>query len=240
MATVGKSLAEVDLVEIPEVFHVGDLDTAARTARASLEAFMLSVSEFPEDWERIARCAGRHWTLTCAGASWLDASSLTGDQVAQIAAWGVKRGHAVPARLWRAWSLDTEAETWGYSDFCDRTSALAQIDQEAGADGVPSANGRLLEPVRSLVLTDEGMTALERWHDRTGALEGLVILWAREVLQHDVPALVGVWWDEVHDPDILSCPRGGIFPEKLDLFEIVDDFGALPPIRQLRDGVPEP
>jgi len=233
------------LREIAEVTHVGDLDPTSRTARPSLEAFMVSVSCDPEDWEMIAQCGGQHWTLQSEGALWLDAHAIDKDQEQLIAAWGIERGHATAATLWRAWSYDSEADAWGYGIFDIEEDARDEIDPDFeldhdGTGEVPSANGSLLEPIKGAVLTDQGMEALERWHDRTGAADGLLILWAREVLLPEMPDVVGIWWDDDHDPNGLSCPRGGVFPERLDRFEIANDHGALPPIRMHPAVDPEP
>jgi hypothetical protein len=43
--------------------------------------------------------------------------------------------------------------------------------------------------------------------------------------------LMGIWWNEDFDPQSLSCPRGGIFPERLDRFGILDPAGNAPPFR---------
>lgn len=228
-----------EVLNIPEVFHVGSLETASRTDRASLEAFMLSVSLDPEDWTSIARCAGTTWSLACERARWLDAMALDDTAMTEISTWGMERGYIRPAVLWRAWHYDDEGDTWRYMTCLSESQAILETeDVEFEAGEIPSASGTPVDKVDGVLLTDEGMAALERWHDRTMGLEGTLILWAREVLLPEDPDLVGIWWNEDHDPQSLSCPRGGIFPERLELFEIRDPAGNVPPFREPRG--PEP
>lgn len=216
-------------LDLSEVFHVGSLEPASRTGRASLEAFMLSVSIDPEDWSSIARCAGPTWTLTCEGAQWLDATALDDTTMEEIIVWGMKRGYLKPAVLWRAWHYDDEGDSWGYMTCLSEATAILEAEDAVFEPGeIPSASGTPVDEVDGVLLTDEGMEALERWHDQTMGPEGALILWAREVLFPDNPDLVGIWWNEDLDPQSLSCPRGGIFPERLDRFDIRDPVCNVP------------
>lgn len=208
------------VVILPEVFHVGSLCRADRTGRASLEAFMLSVSRDPEDWSSIARCAGPTWSLRLERAAYLDAMALTDADWKAIIDWGVEAGLATRALIHRAWHYDDEADDWRFMPFADPAAAAAEIEDIEAEDGeVPSETGGLLDAVPGVILTETGMRALERWHNPTDGADGLLILAARELARGD-PDLVGVWWDEDHHPEALSCPRGGILPERLDRFEI--------------------
>lgn len=85
------------------------------------------------------------------------------------------------------------------------------------------------------------MEALERWDSPASADDGLLILWARKQLLPSRPDLVGIWWDEKHDPLALSCPRGGILPERLAEFEIAGPSGEIAPValREAEEAGPE-
>lgn len=217
---------------IDEVWHVGSLDPASRTRRPSLEGPCLSVSVDPQDWGHIARIAGPVWTLNRPGATWLDACNLTDSERAGIMSWAEAEGLAEPCELWRAWIYDSEADSWSYMTCADYESALEEIDGDTLCDGVPSETGGLVDSVSGWSLTDRGMETLERWADRLDGEAGAIILYAMLKLAPEMPELAGIWWDELHDPLSLSCPRGGILPERLGEFEIADELGSLPPFRQ--------
>lgn len=231
------------LIPINEVWHVGALEDRAKdalAARTSFEANLLSVSEHPEDWAGIARCGGRTWTLSRPGGLWLDALSLDDSHLAPIREWGLSAGLVERATIWRAWRHDCETEMWGYSEHASEVEARAELDgDEIDQIDAPSPDGSSLEPVEGLVLTRVGLAGLERWASPFDAEAGLIILWARDRLAAVYPDLVGVWWCEEHAPEALSCPRGGIFPDRLDEFLIHDECGAVPPIRET-DGSPSP
>ena len=214
-------MMDIRTIALPEVFHAGTLRPADRTSRASLEAFMLSVSLDPEDWASIARCGGETHALHREDARYVDAMAMGGADMAEVMDWAVAAGHAQPAVIWRVWSWDDEGDTWRYLEFADREAAEHEIgpDRELDEDA-PTDSGARLEARRGHILTPSGMAALERWHAPTNAQDGALILWAREVAAGADDRIVGVWWNEDHDPEALSCPRGGIFPEKLAGFRI--------------------
>ncbi|MCW3782988.1 hypothetical protein [Defluviimonas salinarum] len=224
-------------LRLGEVLHVGSLDPASRTARASLEGPCLSVSVDPEDWGHIARVSGPTWTLVRPGALWLDACGLGDAEKARIRDWAKTAGLAEETTAWRAWQYDDEADDWRYMTLPTREAAEAEC-QDMDPDGVPSDNGELVEPVAALRLTQAAMARLERWHDPLDGEAGALILYAMEVLEPDHPDLVGIWWNEIHDPLSLSCPRGGVLPARLDEFDIRDEYGNLPPFRREEDPQP--
>lgn len=218
------------LQRLNEVYHVGLLDPSTRTGRASLEAFLLSVSIHPEEWASIARCGGPTWTLERPGACYLDATALDDTAEAEITAWGLERGYLVPATIWRVWHYDDEGDSWGYMSFTDEAQARMEADcLDYEDEEIPSENGETLDPIEGMILTEAAMAALERWPEATMAQDGITILWAREVLALENPDLVGVWWNDDKNPEALSCPRGGIFPERLAEFRIYDEHGCAPP-----------
>lgn len=223
---------DLPVIAIDTVWHVGSLDPESRTARASLEGPCLSVSIDPEDWGMIARIAGDTWTLERPGALWVDACSLTDDQEKELMTWAVDTGLAEKAQIWRAWHYDDEADDWGFMEFTSLDDALHELGDEAEEEG-PAEGGGRLDCVEGHLLTAAAMAMLERWHDRTDALYGAVILHAMSRSEIDAPNLVGVWWSELHDPLSLSCPRGGILPGRLAEFSVrlggPDEWSAEPP-----------
>ncbi|ETX13538.1 hypothetical protein OCH239_09675 [Roseivivax halodurans JCM 10272] len=225
---------------IDRVSHVGSLDPASRTERASLEGPCLSVSVNPEDWSCIARVSGPTWELSCPGALWLDAGNLPDADMAAIMSWAEAEGYAEPARIWRAWHFDGEADSWRYFSLPSRDAALAEIDADDADpdDEVPSETGDLVDWTPGWRLTERAMAALERRSDDLDGPGGAIILYAMLKLAPAEPGLVGIWWDEEYDPLSLSCPRGGILPGRIALFEIRDEYGAPPPFRTIEDPAP--
>jgi len=206
-------------IENDSVFHVGQLDPSDRAAqgKSSMEAFCVSVSEHPDDWRRIARLgAAPTWELSRPGAKWLDVLALSKEQEAEIAQWGIERGLARNADIWRAWLSDEEGAPF-YLSCASEDLAEQEADAENDEDG-PGPDGCYVDHIKGLCLTEDGMARLERWCDPMDGLGGLVILYAREVI--DDPDVVGLWWNETHDPARLSCPRGAVLPEKLAEFSM--------------------
>ncbi|MFX4300294.1 hypothetical protein [Pseudosulfitobacter pseudonitzschiae] len=210
------------------VFHVGKLDESASDiqSRASLEAYCLSVSENPEEWTKIARLGGLPcWKLTRKNSRFVDVHAFDGLQADYIRKWAIREGFATEEPLWRAWITDEDGD-WAYMVQTSRHEAEREVedyDIEPG-DG-PAPDGSCVEEVIDLVLTEKGMSALERWTDPTSGFDGALILFCRNVIAPDDRDIIGIWWDDCFDPPNLSCPRGGIFPDRLDEFDVSLDSG---------------
>lgn len=222
---------------IGKVFHVGSLDPTSRTSRASLEGPCLSVSVHPEEWGSIARVSGPTWTLERPGARWLDACNLDDEQMGRIMAWAEREGLVRPARIWRAWIHDDESDDWRFLQLHSREAALAEAADVEEQD-IPSLSGGPVDSLDGWRLTEAGMSMLERWADPLDAEGGAVILYAMLKLAPEDPDLAGIWWDEIHDPLSLSCPRGGVLPDRIGSFDIHDEFGNLPPFRRIEGAEP--
>lgn len=194
---------------------------------------MLSVSLDPEDWASIARCAGPTWVLEKEDAQFLDVFALQDDHMDIIESWGIEEGLAERKTIWRAWSFDDEADDWRYMRFLDEEKARCEAEEteDIGYDSadIPSETGTAVDAIETVVLTETGMSALERWSDPAEGQDGLIILWAREQARLGVLPISGIWWDEDHHPEALSCPRGGVFQEALSGFRIESTCGLAPP-----------
>lgn len=201
---------------IPSVAHVGTLDMSDRTPRESLEAMMLSVSLHPDEWRSIARCGGAaEWTLSAPGAEYLDAYALDDGERAKIVEWAVEKGYLQKNEIWRSWFFDGESDDWAFLRFDTEDKAWHEVDDDE--EVCPhTKDGQLVDKVDGLVLTEAAMTALERWAEPLDGAAGALILYAREVILPTRPDMVGIWWPEIESPQDLWCPRGGIFPERLE------------------------
>jgi len=212
----------IPYIQVDEVFHVGALEVSqkARQAKGSLEAFCLSVSLHPHDWTSIAKLGGNPvWQLSRPGSLWLDVLTLKAAARANIIAWAVDQGFAEPATYWRSWSTDDDGE-WSYIRCASLEAAEYELD-DPDEEG-PCADGSRMDVEHGHRLTELGMTELERWQDASECLDGVVILYARDVISAEEPRLAGLWWGEAYDPAILSCPRGAILPSRLSQFETVN------------------
>lgn len=207
------------VIEKPAVFHVGRLDEEdkKRQGKPSLEAFCISVSEHPDDWRRIAQLGDAPaWLMERPCAKWLDVLGLTDAQRDEVVTWGRREGLVRDAPIWRAWFTDEEGESY-YLPCANEAVAHYEVDVDDFDDGTgPGPDGCYVDRVDGLLLSQAGLERLERWRDPLDGFEGLVILYAHQVI--DDPDLVGLWWNEDHEPSRLSCPRGALFPERLDEF----------------------
>lgn len=136
----------------------------------------------------------------------------------EVGDWAVSAGYAEQRDVWHARYFDDEADDWKIIICASEEEALYWVDEEEEEDE-PSISCK-----KSIVLTEAGMAELERWHDPLDGLDGAVILYARDVLTRDMPDLVGIWWDEEYNPLSLSCPRGGIFPDRIADFDVTEDW----------------
>ena len=206
-------------IQIDEVYHIGTIETEDRgmQAKGSLEAFCLSVSLHPEDWSSIARLGGSPlWSMSRPGSLWLDVLALEPHSRAEIESWAEQAGYVEPSTHWRAWFSDEEGN-WSFMRCDSLEAADREIDNPE--DEGPCPDGSRIDLEEGYRLTERGMRELERWQEASDAQDGMIILYARDVLAPAEPRLAGLWWDETYDPGALSCPRGGILPARLSEFE---------------------
>ncbi len=203
------------------VWHVGSMNPEDGKTRTSQEGFCLSVSLAPDIWSSIARVGGPSWELSRPNAAFVDAVHLDEAARAAVMTWAVERGYAAAQTWHRAWSYDSEMEEWRFMSFATGIEAEEEAEFQGTEDDeeVPSKTGTAVDTEEGHVLTAAGMAALGRWMWESDAENGAILLYTREVLAPDDPEIMGVWWDEVADPDALSYPRGGILPERLGAFE---------------------
>ena len=188
------------------LFHVGSLNPAEKKSM-SYEGQGLSVSLHPDDWTAIARLgANPTWALTKAGAALLDHHAMTTAQSAAITAWGVSAGYLTPVTLWSV--------TWWDEEFDGAVSTLCRTIDEARdeAEDRETENGETVEPVlvpaHVATASFPDSTVLE---GTVNPFEPLAALW---VAAHR-PDLDGVWFEDRYAPELLSCPRGVIAPDRV-------------------------
>jgi hypothetical protein len=191
-------VAALPVVVQDTTYHVGTLNFAARKA-SSYEGDGLSVSVHPDDWARIARLSDQVGPLSRRDGNpfrFLDAHSITDPDRAAINGWGVDQGWLEPAVLWAVQNFDEDDEPAGH--FLFATEDEARWEAEA-ADGE--------EPYRD-VWAVETFTATAAFPAARVLREqpGDVLLTV--YVGRCRPDLDGVWWEDIHNPLRLSCPRG--------------------------------
>lgn len=218
------------VIELSCVYHIGTLNPADRGRPGrSLEAHMLSVSLDPEAWIRIARLGGNPihaLSLAQRPARFLDIHAVLDDPAlsSTIEQWAVEKEYAYPGTLWRGWFFDDELDCHCCLIFPDEAAAREEF-RDPEEDAAPAGH-QAVEAFDTLLPTDKLREAIPLPFDHPGnLLQYLVILWAET---HPTD-LDGVWWAEMHDPEGLSAPRGGIFPGKVDTFRATEvDLDATP------------
>lgn len=200
-----------------EVTHIGYLSAEEERAGMSFEAHLTSVSVHPDDWRSIARLGGvPEITLTREGSLFVDAHAIDEDQKEAILEWGLLQGFLEKRDLWKSWSFDEEGDPM-YSLHSSEEAAWYEVEDE-DAEG-PEPGSPPVEPFKSHVLREAGQMALPRWGLPEAGYQACLILFSEQVIAATNPDVMGIWWEDDYDPDRLSCPRGGIFPDRLHHFE---------------------
>jgi hypothetical protein len=207
---------------IPAVTHLGELDLKARPpsdARNSYEGGCISVSIHPEAWDRIAKLGdAQPWKLTLADAAYLDIHALNNLQIMEATSWAEENELGERQTAWKAWFYDSEVYEWRYM-LCATEEEAAQNADDSGDMPPHLENIGLDQPVEQAnvwTLTAKGAArAAVRHHTLDDSLDHLISFWAEDVIRAKLPNLVGVWWNELYEPDNLSAPRGGIFPSSI-------------------------
>jgi len=205
--TVDPAVGSIPVVRIPAVYHVGTMDPRECGTHGDYEGPCLSVSRCPDAWRRIARLgnAPEHRLLKGDGM-FLDILTLkkVPRLLDDVLDWGGRNGWCRTASIWRAHVEDAETGDTLLLDSPGFQEALTDADGDRDAVSrveVPVATGRLNELFPALSACDD-------------ATDAVILAWAMH--NPDVAdRLDGVWWAERYDPDALSAPRGGIFPDRL-------------------------
>lgn len=198
------------------VKHIGDLDAERTKPQFSYEGDGLSVSTCPESWASIARLGGTCYTLYNPDGTFysIDPTETPRDVERK---WCIDAGYVREVTGYRAtWVNADSVEV--HMEFYDKEPAELEAcaaDREGWVD-----------TTTSLELGSKGeaywKSAFRKSPADAGPMEvrGLLPVWyAENTTGHE-----GVWWHEQHDPANLSAPRGVIFQEKLDNWEIRDEF----------------
>ncbi len=227
----------IPIFNLASVHHIGTLDATKRGhfIGESLEGHLLSVSTCPQAWQAIARIGGAPlYEMTLKNgqrAVFADMPAILYKTPYQamrdrIVQYCIGEGYARPGLLWRSYDTDEEGG-WRFSTYATRAEAIAEcpaLDEEEYADGdpesIPSEKGHfLVESYETYIASPRLLAHVRQRSCGQDALEWMAMVWLEEVVAPVVPTLVGAWWQDAYDPDALSAPRGGIFPDRIQDFE---------------------
>lgn len=186
------------------VFHVGSLHSALKKPD-SYEGQGLSISEHPEDWQRIAQLSGDVWELNTP-LNLLNFHELSPSEKQLIYRWGAQQGWVEKKEIYTV--------SW-FDDEWDQEMSFSFSSYEEALDESPDGE----------VTVSQDWVATKTFPDSTvrlgdaDVLGKLAVVWVERTL----PEMQGVWWDDAHDVSRLSAPRGviclGRVPEVIKLFK---------------------
>lgn len=240
---------DLPVIRLDRVFHVGSMDPSRlgeNSGTSSQEGACLSVSLCPNAWAGIARLGDDLHVLETRDGLFLDAVALLADEAARrdLLAWAVEADLVEMRTLWRAWSFDEDAGDWRFVLCASRQGAIAEADVD-GDDvaGMPAPEGHVaVEPVEvpvgTFLLRDLTGFAVRPDEDASDAVVAAFAL----VCAHEVAGrpFDGVWWTETFAPELLSAPRGGIFPDRVKQWSVrrmpLDDVDDEAELDRMPDG----
>jgi len=221
----------VPVIHEHRVYHIGTLNINDRGRQGdSLEGNCLSISKVPVSWRKIAKLGGFPLKeLSNDGVLFFDMHAAHKDECLResIKQWGISEGLIEEKELWQAWTQDDEDDEWRYMLLASEDDAFVEVGYEyddpsevPGPDDQPGIRS-VVVMVGTEYLTTKVMH--KTLHD-CDAMDYLLIHWAQVLF----PEIDGVYWTDYHDPERLSAPRGGIFPDRLSRLSVVNiDWGMV-------------
>lgn len=210
------------VLEISKIHHVGTLalEDRGKQFAQSHEGCCLSVSRHPESWRRIARLGDAPtWELTCPNGAFVEVRAALSNSpfAAALGQWGLERGLLSPRQAWKAWFRDEEADTWCFTVHATEQEAREEIEESD--EQYPE--GEAVTALELLTGTPRLSARMSVDLSLQDALPFCLIAWLDDETEFDGP-----YWDELHDPAVLSAPRAGILPSRLGRWSRVQ---AVPP-----------
>lgn len=183
------------------LFHVGSLNLEDKKV-TSFEGEGLSVSPCPDSWRIIARIIGDTWKVE-ESLVFLDAHALKRKQKTEIIEWAQGQGFIVQSTLYKVEWFDDEMDQTMHTLFKNHDEALEEAE-DMEVDIIPvddylSTESFPDETVRA------GMTSIE-------FMDILLSVYVK----NEHPEVYGVWWNDKHDVNRYSAPRGVIHRAKLN------------------------
>ena len=215
---------ELPVILVAKLYHIGTLDKEKKGIHYpnSLEANCLSVSNSPHAWQQIAKLGGYplHRLFKEKGI-FLDANYIKKSKyMSHILDFGRKNRLIKQVKRYRAWEFDVEREEWIYSLFNTKEEAQLELGivdltpQEVRNLDRPKGH-QLIEYITVNIAAQKLQDLLGLQNMSDDATDALIVAYGQFTTDID-----GVYWDEIYDPDNLSAPRAGIFPNRLSQWSI--------------------
>lgn len=187
------------------IYHVGYMDISKK--RDGYEGSGLSVSEHPNEWEKINKLTtGDLNVLTKKYSKFLDYYTLTDSYKNKVVKWGIVNSYIE--------NIETYTVSWYDDEYEDTMSMVFDNLEEANEEA---------ESYDTEVETNSGLKATEKLKnisiqksiDISSSFDILLTIYLESETDYD-----GVWWNEILDIGLLSAPRGVIFNSKLKEWKI--------------------
>lgn len=205
------------------LYHVGSMDINKKS-RHSYEGNGLSVSICPSAWEAIARISSsKVWKLEKENMKLLDYYEVPREVYDSITKWGINNGYL--EEVYGRYGVTYFSDDIGrdINILCDN---LEDAFVEAGIEGLYNTYREYLEsdegdedmiyPTKSFKATEKlKEISLVNVDEGKYAEEQNFLLYLEKYTNYD-----GVYWDEELDVLGLTTPRGVIFNNKLNSFNI--------------------
>jgi hypothetical protein len=188
---------EAPVLDMSGLTHIGTLNVTDK-GDWSYEGQGLSVSLHPEAWQQIARLGGPVWDIPTP-ARLLNLHELTEEQRKAITDFGLAAGYVEETIAYKVTWYDDEYEEDRYFLIADKEEAEEEADmREADIEETATfaATGTFPDTTVKAGATDVEDILATVWVDQCTDLDG-------------------VWWEDRHDPDRLSAPRGVIVPNRV-------------------------
>ncbi len=197
------------LISHGRVWHMGTLQREEK-GWESHEGDGLSVSLDPDIWRRLARLSGSLYQLEKEQAAFLDAYHCFSlpPLMRAVWKWGLREQYVERRKVYRVDWYDFEEENWRRFSFLSGPEARAEY-----------RSLRLTTPQDVRYNTFVGYVPTNKMRLRAHH-RALPLAFVRDFAlsfyaQDHLPEIDGLWWEEQHDPNAFSAPRGVIFTHQL-------------------------
>jgi len=194
--------SSVPIIHIPDVFHTGEMDISKKSQH-SHEATALSVTteEYIEDWQKIARIAGKVQHLHKDDGKFIDFHKIS--DMSQIYNWGIEEGYLEPSDIYEVSYYDDEMEDEMTMSFRSREEAELEAHDY----------GEEIKVKKSFVPTEKMQSAIGTKINQVMVDDYITLLYSENI------SVDGVWWEDILDARKFSAPRGGITPSKISSWD---------------------
>lgn len=213
------SFPRLPTIKKERVWHIGNPTARRRKVSRSLEGTLLSVSEHPVAWSKIAKLGGRLFMLSRSDGNvgvFVDRHSISERAERTILS------HSGLVTTTKVYVLseevsDEDGDGVRESVYATLEAAEREADQDAIEDGYVSITERDGWAPKKVLL--------DRWKRVfSGSLDpSLVADFALMEAVEGTGLYDGMWWRDDLDPWSLSAPRGGIFQTKLHEWSFVEE-----------------